>query len=63
MEFGIFIQHPVFAHHREGNPDYEHQVIMNEIALVEAADRPASSTCGSPSTTSSTSTRTCRPTT
>ena len=39
MEFGIFIQHPVFAHHREGNPNYEHQVIMQEIALVEAADR------------------------
>ena len=39
MEFGIFIQHPVFAHHREGNPGYEHQVIMQEIALVEAADR------------------------
>jgi alkanesulfonate monooxygenase SsuD/methylene tetrahydromethanopterin reductase-like flavin-dependent oxidoreductase (luciferase family) len=39
MEFGLFIQHPVFAHKREGKPDYEHQVIMNEIALVEAADR------------------------
>ena len=39
MEFGLFIQHPVFAHNREGNPDYEHQVIMRELELVQAADR------------------------
>ena len=28
MEFGVFIQNPVFGFKREGNPDYEHQVIM-----------------------------------
>ena len=39
MEFGIFIQHPVFGHMREGNPGYEHQVIMQEIELVNAADK------------------------
>ena len=39
MEFGIFIQNPVFGFKREGNPDYEHQVIMRELELVQAADR------------------------
>ena len=38
MEFGIFIQNPVFGFKREGNPDYEHQVIMRELELVQAAD-------------------------
>src|SRR5947199_10476951 len=39
MEFGVFIQNPVFGFKREGNPDYEHQVIMRELELVLAADR------------------------
>jgi alkanesulfonate monooxygenase SsuD/methylene tetrahydromethanopterin reductase-like flavin-dependent oxidoreductase (luciferase family) len=39
MEFGVFIQNPVFGFKREGNPDYEHQVIMRELELVQAADR------------------------
>ena len=39
MEFGVFIQNPVFGFNREGNPDYEHQVIMRELELVQAADR------------------------
>jgi hypothetical protein len=39
MEFGVFIQNPVFGFKREGNPDYEHQVIMRELELVLAADK------------------------
>src|SRR4051812_12073266 len=39
MEFGVFIQNPVFGFKREGNPDYEHEVIMRELELVQAADR------------------------
>ena len=36
MEFGIFIQNPVFAQNSaKDNPDYEHQVIMNDIEMVE----------------------------
>jgi alkanesulfonate monooxygenase SsuD/methylene tetrahydromethanopterin reductase-like flavin-dependent oxidoreductase (luciferase family) len=39
MEFGVFIQNPVFGFKREGNPNYEHEVIMRELELVQAADR------------------------
>ena len=37
MEFGVFIQNPVFGFKREGNPNYEHEVIMRELELVQAA--------------------------
>jgi alkanesulfonate monooxygenase SsuD/methylene tetrahydromethanopterin reductase-like flavin-dependent oxidoreductase (luciferase family) len=39
MEFGIFIQNYVPKFLREQDPDAEHTVIMNELELVEAADR------------------------
>jgi alkanesulfonate monooxygenase SsuD/methylene tetrahydromethanopterin reductase-like flavin-dependent oxidoreductase (luciferase family) len=39
MEFGIFMQgyNPEFR--RAGNPDAEHQVFMDELAMAEAADK------------------------
>ncbi|HUI02388.1 MAG TPA: LLM class flavin-dependent oxidoreductase [Acidimicrobiales bacterium] len=39
MEFGIFIQNYVPKFRREVDPDAEHSVIMEELRLVEAADR------------------------
>jgi alkanesulfonate monooxygenase SsuD/methylene tetrahydromethanopterin reductase-like flavin-dependent oxidoreductase (luciferase family) len=39
MEFGIFIQNFVPEFRRAGNPDYEHQVIMQDLELVQAADK------------------------
>src|ERR1700691_768059 len=39
MEFGVFIQTFVPKFRREGNPDAEHDALMHDIALVEAADK------------------------
>jgi alkanesulfonate monooxygenase SsuD/methylene tetrahydromethanopterin reductase-like flavin-dependent oxidoreductase (luciferase family) len=39
MEFGIFIQAPVHKAFREAVPDAEHISIMNDIEVVEAADK------------------------
>jgi alkanesulfonate monooxygenase SsuD/methylene tetrahydromethanopterin reductase-like flavin-dependent oxidoreductase (luciferase family) len=39
MEFGIFIQHYVPNHRREQDPDAEHTVIMDDLRVIEAADR------------------------
>src|SRR5919199_938162 len=39
MEFGIFIQTFVPKYRREGNPDAEHQSLMNDIECVLAADK------------------------
>ncbi len=39
MELGIFIQTPVFKHHREGNPGYEHQKLMQDLEVAIAADK------------------------
>jgi alkanesulfonate monooxygenase SsuD/methylene tetrahydromethanopterin reductase-like flavin-dependent oxidoreductase (luciferase family) len=39
MEFGIFIQNFVPAFKREHDPDAEHTVIMDDLALVQAADQ------------------------
>ena len=64
MEFGLFIQGYMPRFRQEVDPEAEHQAFMDELALVEAADRAGLQVrVGAPSTTSSTSTRTCRPTT
>jgi alkanesulfonate monooxygenase SsuD/methylene tetrahydromethanopterin reductase-like flavin-dependent oxidoreductase (luciferase family) len=39
MEFGVFIQGYVPAYRRVGDPDAEHHALLNEIELVQAADR------------------------
>lgn len=39
MEFGLFIQGYTPQFRREVNPDAEHQAFMDELALVQAADR------------------------
>src|SRR5580698_9134713 len=39
MEFGVFIQTFVPKFRREGDPDAEHHALMNDIELVEAADK------------------------
>ena len=39
MEFGIFIQNYVPNFRREGRHDAEHAVIMDDLRVVEAADR------------------------
>jgi alkanesulfonate monooxygenase SsuD/methylene tetrahydromethanopterin reductase-like flavin-dependent oxidoreductase (luciferase family) len=39
MEFGVFIQHYVPNFRRAGDPDAEHSVIMDDLRVVEAADR------------------------
>ncbi|WP_236794696.1 LLM class flavin-dependent oxidoreductase [Amycolatopsis sp. GM8] len=39
MEFGIFIQAPVYESNRRNNPDYEHQSLMNDLEVAIAADR------------------------
>ena len=39
MEIGLFIQTPVFEHHRKGDPDYEHQQIMQDLEVAIAADK------------------------
>ena len=39
MEFGIFIQNYVPNFRRETDPDAEHTTIMNELAIIEAADK------------------------
>src|ERR1700736_5208522 len=39
MEFGIFIQSFVPRYRREGNPDAEHESIMNDIESAIAADK------------------------
>jgi alkanesulfonate monooxygenase SsuD/methylene tetrahydromethanopterin reductase-like flavin-dependent oxidoreductase (luciferase family) len=39
MEFGIFIQSFVPKYRREGNPDAEHESIMNDIECTVAADK------------------------
>ncbi|HEY8216219.1 MAG TPA: LLM class flavin-dependent oxidoreductase [Acidimicrobiia bacterium] len=38
MEFGLFVQGYNPGFRREGNPDAEHQVFLDEIAAVQAAD-------------------------
>ena len=38
MEFGIFIQGYNPGYRREGDPEAEHKVFMNELAAVKAAD-------------------------
>src|SRR3954471_619513 len=40
MEFGIFIQGYLPKFRREGDPDAEHKVLMNEMQIVQAADKP-----------------------
>src|SRR4051812_5460921 len=39
MEFGIFIQGYLPKFRREGDPGAEHKVLMNEMKIVQAADR------------------------
>ena len=39
MELGVFIQTPVFKHHREGDPDYEHKQLQRDLAIAIAADK------------------------
>lgn len=39
MELGIFIQAPVLAHNRRGDPDYEHRKLMQDIEAAIAADK------------------------
>ena len=39
MEFGIFVQNYCPAFRRDKEPDAEHHVIMEDLALVEAADK------------------------
>ena len=39
MELGVFIQTPVFAPHRAGDPGYEHTKIMQDLEVAIAADR------------------------
>src|SRR4051794_24256958 len=39
MEFGIFIQGYLPKFRREGDPGAEHKVLMNEMQIVQAADR------------------------
>ena len=39
MEFGLFIQNFVPKSRRENEPDAEHNVIMDDLELVQAADR------------------------
>jgi len=39
LEFGLFIQGYTPQFRREVNPDAEHQAFMDELALVQAADR------------------------
>src|SRR5216110_2863406 len=39
MEFGIFIQGYLPKFRRDGVPDAEHQVLMNEMKIVQAADK------------------------
>jgi alkanesulfonate monooxygenase SsuD/methylene tetrahydromethanopterin reductase-like flavin-dependent oxidoreductase (luciferase family) len=39
MEFGIFIQNHVPASRRDREPDAEHHVIMEDLALAQAADK------------------------
>ncbi len=39
MEFGVFIQGYVPAYRRVGDPDAEHHALLNEIELVQAAER------------------------
>jgi alkanesulfonate monooxygenase SsuD/methylene tetrahydromethanopterin reductase-like flavin-dependent oxidoreductase (luciferase family) len=35
----MFIQTPVFKHHREGDPDYEHKQLERDLEIAIAADR------------------------
>jgi alkanesulfonate monooxygenase SsuD/methylene tetrahydromethanopterin reductase-like flavin-dependent oxidoreductase (luciferase family) len=39
MELGVFIQTPVFKHHREGDPDYEHKQLQRDLEIAIAADK------------------------
>src|SRR3954467_7717931 len=39
MEFGIFIQGYLPKFRREGDPGAEHKVLMNEMKIVQAADK------------------------
>src|SRR3954462_6153728 len=39
MEFGLFIQNFVPKYMRDKDPDAEHHVILDELALVQAADK------------------------
>ena len=39
MEFGIFIQNYVPNSRRKDNPDVEHTVIMDDLRVIEAADK------------------------
>ena len=39
MEFGIFIQTYVPAFRRDVEPNAEHHALMEDLELVEAADR------------------------
>ena len=39
MEFGIFIQNFVPAYRRNKEPDAEHNVIMEDLEMVQAADK------------------------
>ena len=64
MEFGIFIQSYVPKFRREDDPDAEHHALMDDLELRAGRRQGRLQVrAGSPSTTSSTSTRTCRPTT
>src|SRR5438093_1115667 len=39
MEFGIFVQAPVHASWQKADPNAEHISLMNDIEVVEAADK------------------------
>src|ERR1700759_4455719 len=39
MEFGVFIQAPVFEDARTADPDWEHKSLMNDLEIAIAADK------------------------
>ena len=39
MEFGVFVQNYVPESRRRGDPDAEHSVIMEDLRIIQAADR------------------------
>ena len=63
MEFCLGTTTSVPKFRWETDPDAEHTAIMKDLEYYQSPTLRASSTSGSPSTTSSTSTRTCRPAT
>ena len=62
MEFGLFMGGFIHEDLMAADPDAEHHRLMSEVDLAVVGDRPTGSTRGGPSTTSSGSTPTSRPT-